>query len=126
MNIFMTKRDLITNLGTIAKPVMEVLQAGADIPMIDVFGVGLYSPYLLTDEAIVVFKSNNDIYKNLRRLSASIHMAPNVLASGSFLTLLNVLIQLNHSLEMTRYDLSNVVFEIMVVVKYLVSLCLHT
>ncbi|KAG5318678.1 MTND dioxygenase, partial [Pseudoatta argentina] len=32
----------------------------------------------------------------VRRLSASIHTAPNVLASGSFLTLLNVLKQLTH------------------------------
>ena len=38
--------------------------------------------------------------KAVRRLSASIHTAPNVLTSGSFLTLLNVLRQLTHLLVM--------------------------
>lgn len=62
--IGMTHKDLVDNLGTIARSgtsaFLEQMQKSGDMNLIGQFGVGFYSVYLVSDYVEVVTKHNDD------------------------------------------------------------------
>lgn len=92
----MTKKDLVANLGTVAKSgtanFVESMQKNGDSSLIGQFGVGFYSVYLVADRVRVVSKNNNDdqyIWESDANASFTVAKDPrgNTLGRGTEITL---------------------------------------
>lgn len=92
----MTKKDLVANLGTVAKSgtanFVESMQKNGDSGLIGQFGVGFYSVYLVADRVRVVSKNNDDdqyIWESDANASFTVAKDPrgNTLGRGTEITL---------------------------------------
>lgn len=92
----MTKSDLVTNLGTVAKSgtseFFEKLADGQDLSLIGQFGVGFYSVYLVSDKVRVTSKNHEDdqyIWESTADSSFSVAKDPrgNTLGRGTEITM---------------------------------------
>jgi heat shock protein beta len=92
----MTKQDLVSHLGTVAKSgtanFVEVMQSSGDASLIGQFGVGFYSVYLVADRVRVVSKHNDDdqhIWESDANASFTVVKDPrgNTLGRGTEITL---------------------------------------
>uniref|UniRef100_A0A8C9GQW6 Heat shock protein 90-2-like n=1 Tax=Piliocolobus tephrosceles TaxID=591936 RepID=A0A8C9GQW6_9PRIM len=93
----MTKDDLITNLGTIAKSgtsnfLEAISKSGGDMSLIGQFGVGFYSAFLVADKVVVYTKHNSDdqyVWESTADAKFSIYKDPrgNTLKRGTRISL---------------------------------------
>jgi heat shock protein beta len=94
--IGMTKKDLIKNLGTIAKTgttsFIEAISKGSSLNLIGQFGVGFYSAYLVSNKVVVTTKNNEDdqhVWISTAGASYTVSKDPrgNTIGRGSRITL---------------------------------------
>ena len=94
--IGMSKKDLIKNLGTIAKTgttsFIEAISKGSSLNLIGQFGVGFYSAYLVSNKVVVTSKMNDDdqhVWISTAGASYTVSKDPrgNTIGRGSRITL---------------------------------------